>query len=146
MQVEHYQIMLECLDVLGDLIIHDAVNREPKPFLDTGFLQGSFFKVVTRRPPLINNPPGQGMLLAPPVESMKELELRVGFLALYANRLHDSDYKPRDWKYRDGKKVPKVASMDGRGPYWLSSKLEKYSNSVYIPLLQKLFNKRLKNA
>lgn len=143
----------ETLDETGDLIIDDAVNVEPKPFLDTGFLQGSSFKQVTGKAAVLN-PLGESVtpaedqnLLNIPSGDMDELHLRVGFLAEYAIYLHDNpDATPRKISSRkdvNGDPIVKKASMEGRGPFWLSDKIDRFTNSVYIPFIQLRFNQRM---
>ncbi|TGM35664.1 hypothetical protein EHQ75_15865 [Leptospira levettii] len=145
--------MKETLHEVGDLIIDDAINIEPMPFLDTGFLQGSSFKQVSGKSAVVN-PLGESIESSPdqkqlpiPSGDMEELHLRVGFLAEYAIYLHDNpDATPRKISTRKdvkGNPIIKKASMAGRGPYWLSSKVERFTNSVYIPFIQIRYNQRM---
>ncbi|MCW7460154.1 hypothetical protein ND856_18660 [Leptospira bandrabouensis] len=143
----------ETLDETGDLIIDDAVNVEPKPFLDSGFLQGSSFKQISGKAAVVNPlsesvDPGQDQKQLPiPDGDMEELHLRVGFLAEYAIYLHDNpDATPSKISKRkdiNGDPIIKKASMEGRGPFWLSSKIDRFTNSVYIPFIQLRFNQRM---
>ncbi|MCW7475510.1 hypothetical protein [Leptospira levettii] len=143
----------DTLNELGDLIIDDAVNIEPKPFLDTGFLQGSSFKHVTGKNVELNPlgesvAPGENQNMLPiPSGDMEELHLRVGFLAEYAIYLHDNpDATPRKISNRkdvNGNRIIKKASMEGRGPFWLSDKIDRFTNSVYIPFVQLRFNQKM---
>ncbi|TGM21989.1 hypothetical protein [Leptospira meyeri] len=143
----------ECLDEVGDLMIDDSINIEPMPFLDTGFLQGSSFKQVSGKSAVIN-PLGESVepaenqnQLPIPTGDMEELHLRVGFLAEYAIYLHDNpDATPRKISNRkdvNGDPIIKKASMEGRGAFWLSSKIDRFTNSVYIPFIQRRFNQRM---
>ncbi|TGL35612.1 hypothetical protein [Leptospira perdikensis] len=145
--------MKETLDEVGDLIIDDAINIEPMPFHDTGFLQGSSFKQVSGKSAVVN-PLGESIESSPdqkqlpiPSGDMEELHLRVGFLAEYAIYLHDNpNATPRKISTRkdvNGNPIIKKASMTGRGPYWLSSKIDRFTNSVYIPFIQIRFNQRM---
>lgn len=148
------------LEVAGNIMIQDAVHRDPKPFLDTGFLQGSSFVMVSGRNATMN--PIQAVVsgqtayqknLPLPKDGLSPYELRVGFLAEYAIFLHDNpDAKPLlDARRGISKKkggtgtysIPKKASMEGRGAFWLSKKMEDYTDSVYIPAIQATLNKRL---
>ncbi|WP_246838785.1 hypothetical protein [Leptospira stimsonii] len=141
---------------VGPLVVNDAINKEPKPFLDTGFLQGSSTIGVYQRK-AIENPlskktvpedPNSGKVYLPfPMEKIKRLGLLVGFTAKYAAALHDNPKAvPRAVSQRkdvDGNPIVKKASMVGRGPFWLSTKIQKYTGPVYLPVFAKGISKRL---
>ncbi|TGK36169.1 hypothetical protein EHQ12_03965 [Leptospira gomenensis] len=141
---------------VGPLVVNDAINKEPKPFLDTGFLQGSSTIGVYQRK-AIENPLSKktvpedsntGKVYLPfPIEKLKRLGLLIGFTAKYAAALHDNpDAVPRPVSQRkdvNGKPIVKKASMVGRGPFWLSTKIQRYTGPVYLPVFAKGISKRM---
>ncbi|EMN60350.1 hypothetical protein FH593_20645 (plasmid) [Leptospira interrogans] len=144
------------LEDVGPVVVNDAVTKDPKPFLDTGFLQGSSAIGVSNRP-VVENPndtktvpedPTSGRDNLPFSRSgFKKIELRVAFTAQYARFLHDNpDAIPQKISQRKdvkGNRIVKKASMAGRGAYWLSSKFQKFTNKVYVPILAKGISRRM---
>ncbi|MDI7183594.1 hypothetical protein [Leptospira santarosai] len=141
---------------VGPIVVNDAINKEPKPFLDTGFLQGSsaigvFKRKVIENPLSVKTIPEEentGKVYVPfPLENLKRLGILVGFTAKYAAALHDNPNAiPRTVSQRKnvkGEYIVKKASMEGRGPFWLSSKITRYTGPAYLPVFAKGISNRL---